>query len=878
MILERISLRELKRFVEPITLDGLTPGLNLFVGPNEAGKSTIVEAIRAAFFERYRTSKATDLFPFGLSGASPTIELEMELDDGRYTLVKTFGKRAGCVLSGPTGTLHDAEAEEFLAAKLGFSMPLRGQSKSEHWGLPGLLWVTQGTTQELTEPISNAQRYLDEILRDPLSASVTLTPGDVILDKVRAMRNALLTAGKGQSTGELRAAQEAVRELEARIAELEPRIREHASAVDQLGELRKEYERLAEDRPWLDLRKRAAEAAEAIRAIEPMHRELEGARKMADALRQRIEGFDERRRELEELEAERAQSDEIVEKKRGHHTETTGLLKRAEARLAEAQEALAAAQRASRRAREAGRRLRIEQDRDDLTRLRAELEKNLEKARELADSLSRARGTLEASRVTPAVLAELKGVANKLHENHLLLDAVATVVEYAIEPDRRVSLGESTLQGQGEVRLHEATAMVVAGVGRFVIKPGGRDLAALRDEGLRLERELEARLAEVGAVSLDDAEAKAAARRNAEGAAHEAKQMLALLAPDGTDALAAKLAGVVARIAELDHELATLSPDPEAPSLDRAESEERNASGIYETCRKVLEDARLAEGRARIEAETAARSVEELEKRLAEARARAEKDEDARREAQEELTKLEASIAKLERDLAAASPETLAQDVERLEKSASAQESRYHDLSKRITGLESQLEALGALGLEEQHATLSASLERARLRLGELTRRASALDHLLEVLEREKRALTSSIRAPLEEKLRRYTRHLFEAEVEFGDDLAPTRVSRRFGQAAEEATFDKLSYGAREQVGLLLRLAYADLLAEAGRPTLILLDDALVHTDGARLEAMKRALYDAATRHQILFFTCHPERFDDLGVPARSLLLERNAA
>src|SRR5690606_38004545 len=128
------------------------------------------------------------------------------------------------------------------------------------------------------------------------------------------------------------------------------------------------------------------------------------------------------------------------------------------------------------------------------------------------------------------------------------------------------------------------------------------------------------------------------------------------------------------------------------------------------------------------------------------------------------------------------------------------------------------------------------------------------------------------------EKLRRYTRHLFEAEVEFGDDLAPTRVSRRFGQAAEEATFDKLSYGAREQVGLLLRLAYADLLAEAGRPTLILLDDALVHTDGARLEAMKRALYDAATRHQILFFTCHPERFDDLGVPARSLLLERNAA
>ena len=72
-------------------------------------------------------------------------------------------------------------------------------------------------------------------------------------------------------------------------------------------------------------------------------------------------------------------------------------------------------------------------------------------------------------------------------------------------------------------------------------------------------------------------------------------------------------------------------------------------------------------------------------------------------------------------------------------------------------------------------------------------------------------------------------------------------------------------------LGVLARLAYADLLKEAGKPTLLILDDALVHTDHARLAQMKRVLYDAAQRHQILVLSCHPEAWTDLGVAARSL-------
>jgi uncharacterized protein YhaN len=78
-----------------------------------------------------------------------------------------------------------------------------------------------------------------------------------------------------------------------------------------------------------------------------------------------------------------------------------------------------------------------------------------------------------------------------------------------------------------------------------------------------------------------------------------------------------------------------------------------------------------------------------------------------------------------------------------------------------------------------------------------------------------------------------------------------------------------LSFGAREQMGVISRLAYADLLKEAGRPTLVILDDALVHSDDQRLAQMKRVLFDAAQRHQVLLFTCHPAAWRDMGAAPR---------
>jgi uncharacterized protein YhaN len=221
-----------------------------------------------------------------------------------------------------------------------------------------------------------------------------------------------------------------------------------------------------------------------------------------------------------------------------------------------------------------------------------------------------------------------------------------------------------------------------------------------------------------------------------------------------------------------------------------------------------------------------------------------------------------------ERELEAARLDDPSAEAKRYRASAELAREEQHERQVRIAHLRSQLETVGASGLGERLAALDARVEQATRRKDELGLRAGALSLLDEVLVAERDAAVAQLRAPLTERLGHYLKRIFpQSTIALGDDLSPATLDR-YGRAD---TLDALSFGTREQLGILTRLAYADLLKASGRPTLIMLDDAAVHTDAVRRDAIKRALIDAATRHQILVFTCHPELWDDLGVRQRAI-------
>ncbi|MBZ8142948.1 GTP-binding protein, partial [Rubrivivax gelatinosus] len=485
------------------------------------------------------------------------------------------------------------------------------------------------------------------------------------------------------------------------------------------------------------------------------------------------------------------------------------------------------------------------------------------------------RREAEALAVPPAELKTLRQQSQRLHELGIRQDAVATRLAFELQADAGVALDGAPLAGQGERRLTQAATLSLPG-GTITVVPGGEDLAALVREHARLADERAALLQRLGLASADEAETRAAAHalKSQEGAG--ASQALALLAPKGLDALEAELSRAQARRAEAEQALAALPPVPEAaaPAVASAEAEAAAAEQARADAARQAEARQHERATAEAEFKAAEREHQALAAALADpARAEAHRRQQlALADAQAQQAAAQARLEAVQTRIAAARPDILRQDVERLRRSADEAERAHRARELEVARLAAELAAVGAQGLDEQLAGERATAGHAARRRDELQRRADALDLLATKLEARRQALTRRLQAPLQKHLDHYASLLFPAgRLEVGESLRPEVLARPGQRGEERGAFETLSFGAREQLGLVCRLAYADLLREAGRPTLVILDDALVHTDTERLERMKRIVFDAAQRHQLLVFSCHPAQWRDLGVPVRRL-------
>jgi hypothetical protein len=259
MKLRRLRIDNFKRFRAPLELGDFADGLNLFVAPNEAGKSTVAEAIRAAFFERYKSSSVSGLRPWTDSSATPSVEIDFELGGKPARLSKAFLGKKRCQLTIDGRNLDGTEAEDHLAEMFGFSFAGRGGNSPEHMGIPGLLWIKQSTSHEIANAVAFASDHLRNALGDSLG-ELASTSGDDIIKAVETERNQLLTpsaeAPRGAYAEALKRRSALVDELQVLRAEIDA----YRTAVDRLATLRRDHDRDGEARPWLALREQLAQA------------------------------------------------------------------------------------------------------------------------------------------------------------------------------------------------------------------------------------------------------------------------------------------------------------------------------------------------------------------------------------------------------------------------------------------------------------------------------------------------------------------------------------------------------------------------------------------------------------------------------------------
>ena len=890
MKLTRLRIEQLRQFRAPFEIRDFAPGLNLFSGPNEAGKSTLVAAIRAAFFERHRSGAVDDLRPWGDSAAAPTVELDFELGGQPCRLVKSFLARKRCELRIGTQGLDGAEAEDRLAELLGFQHAGKGASKAEHWGIPGLLWIQQGAAQELREAVGHATDHLRSALEASLG-EVAASGGDDLLASVQAQRSELLTEAGGRPRGPYKDALEREAALAATLGGLDAAIAHYRQRVDALASLRRAHAADELEQPWVDCRRRQHEAAERLQAIQAQQDSLaaegqraEAAERRAALLRSQLEAW---AREDQALAARAAAQAEAL----AARDATAAPLAHWQARQEGAARELDAARAALRQARQQHARAQLARDAAAAAARAQACARQLAEAAGAREALLAVQRAAAASAIPAAELKALRTLERQLAEVHIQRDAAATRLAWVLQADCALRLGEATLSGSGEIRLTAPASLELPGLGRLEIAPGGgSDLATLDARGDELADRRRTLLARLGLPDLAAAEARELEHSRLQQQLAAAQATLQALAPQGVDALGAEHAALQARADELARALAdaggegagdggdkvsAAGPAPTAGdtpplSVDQAEAAEQAAAHTLAAIQGERHRAQLA-------AADAASRLDAATRELAAARALCADPARAARIAQSsaELTDalaerkaLGARIEALQQHIAAARPDILQQDVERFRATAEELETQHRVRRDQLMRLEVELQTEGAQGLEERRAECARDHAQAARRAGELRRRAAALDLLLGLLQDKRRALTRRLQAPLQKHLNRYLQLLFpQASLEIDENLTPGPLTR----GVESGDFEQLSFGAREQMGVISRLAYADLLAEAGRPTLIILDDALVHSDAERLAQMKRVLFDAATRHQILLFTCHPANWRDLGVAARSI-------
>ena len=877
MLFRRIAVRNFRKLASPAVVDGLGHGVTIIAGDNEEGKSTLLLAVRTGLFERHNLGgKAVETMqPFG-SSVRPEIRLDFEIDGQSYSITKTFAHKSSAILTTSGGTFEGPAAEERLAQLLTFRVPQRGESKPDDRGILGLFWLEQGRVIE--------GLGFGEMGRSTLRTSLEQEVGDVLggargcrlLAAATAKRDALLTA-TGRPRGELATAIEEAETAQQRVIELEAERQAYDQEIEELARLRRELARIDSDSVLDKARENLTAAEEQERAIGRL-RQQEDAAEQAVALAEAQVG-NARDRWTQRSTLIQTSEDRGKGLTNAHavlvelQEETQRLVSQLDAAgttLASAIEARTAAEGRVILSQARARAKTLEEEIAELNRRITEVDRFLAERTAALDRLTKIK-------IDKRAFEELQRLEGQMREAQAALGAIATRVRFSptgaqevLTTDEKVIIGAS-------IEVTEATRFVLEGFGNVDIHPGASELSSRRARFADAKDALRKALVASGITSLGQAKSQFEERTKAENAKKETDRLITAYAPEGVGALREaqqeKLAERVRLNEEHDLSLGVAVGDPEIETRSLASS------------RAAEESARLANSQAEqghqqhaIQIATARLALETADEALATATrdlntARAEicdTDLAAVLDAcQKSLDQKKINKEAAKSQLIAANPEEIELRRSRARATLDTVETEQRQLREQIIALESRLAALGEDGLGElledaRGRAVQNTAKRDRLQID-----ARAFELLVETLSSAEREAKEEFLEPILKTVRPFLRLLFPgAGLAFDEEtLEITEVTRE----GREEPYEALSIGTREQLCILVRLAFAVYLRQKGYPAAVILDDALVYADDERFERMQLALRKAAESVQILILTCRPRDWREFGAPIRRL-------
>lgn len=885
MKIRSIAVNQFKKFTTPMRLADIGDGLNIVVGPNEMGKSTLLDALRAALFERY-SSRAQRIRALqnDRNEAGPVVEVIFEIDEGIHRIRKRFLKNPYAHLFCPDGRkLEGDEAEDNLRRLLGFDSPGNFRVTPETLGMWNVLWVQQGQSFGALELPDSARSNLHSALKSEVGEVLGGGRGKGLIDAVDKQLSEFVTP-TGKPRGNYKQRIEEVGELRSELEELQSRRSDLSKTLGELEDAQRALARLSsgaqdqKDKDALDrARTRYSELAKLESRIEAAMTDVELKKRKLEqaeaAIAERRALRDQVKSEEEAVQAAQKKLDEVRQAEQGLKKQVESLRndsKRAEEVITEADKAVSMARRV----------LTAVQRRD---RIRG-LQERHEKAH-VAEAKQRAaqQGAM-AILVTNERIERIRDAMRQLEMARSRLAAAATIIAFDMPSDRlnRIEVNGAALGvGQPSMEAVEETTISIPDYGSISVQPAIKDRDQLIAQQRDAENVLKAALEECSVKSVEDAEAQFARREELIREAEFARQEAELHAP-GTDdynAGAEPLLDYITSLkAILEREMADLgierlpSETDAEQAVDSAEASAEQARDTQTTARAALAGPEKEMSRVQTELGSVRERYDESHKRLDKLQINLTKaeeqvsDEDLEAivaSARKALADQQNAVSELEGQREDETLEQLDARIARLETALQERRDKRSGLKEKVVRLESHVEALEGAGLDELIQQKEREVELARDQLQRHEREVAVLTLLLSTLRAAETDAKERYLSPVLQRVRRYLRLLFpNAEIAIDEDFHIVDVIRENGH---KESFEHLSMGTQEQIAVLVRLAFAEMLVEKGHPATVVLDDALVFSDDQRMGRMFDILNMVGKKVQIIVLTCREQLFEGIG-------------
>ena len=845
-------------------------GVTIVEGPNEVGKTAISEGLQLAIDlpDSSRSAQVRAVQPVGRDEGP---EVEISLSSGKYELVyrKRWLRQPETILEVSTPhheNLTGREAHDRMKAILSETLD------EELWQA---LRIQQGT--ELMLPnfgIPSMGRALDRA-----------AGGDVATDHEETLWNRIgeeydkYWTPTGQLRVERRSSGQRVQEAKDRVAELTRQLQEIESDTAEMSRLIDESTRLSEavkefqkneqelDERWkaIDRLRNEAERLDAIHSASEAQRD--GAASKWQRREALIATLDVSTKALAELEAEATAAIPGLELTTRRREEAASAHKDADAARREAQARLS----------------RAIADRDHLRQLIEveQLKERHDRYLVAEETLKQAETYLESSRVDDEVAKRIEEAYIENERARSAAGSAAAAMEVTALRDLSLEVGDETVtlpvNEINRTLVEDEVVLTIPDVAQIRVN-AGPDSKEMAEQRRKTQETYRLLCDEVGVADATEARRAAQelqdAQRNKEESLQAIERELRDLTPD---VLLEKVKNLTERVASYPKER---PGDPPLPTdLDEAQRIEREVSSLVNDCDAKLRDCEAASQNAEAElngvlievaGRTAKIEVATSSKRDDASQLALDREGQADEvlvaavaAAQEKETRDRKALDEAKVQLSDADPDTVAALLDNAKQATKRAIDELQSNRDCQNALRSSLDLRGEQGQQT-------ALDEA----------ANQLDHLVREHERQEARADAArlLRATFAKHRQQAHQHYIEPFKESIDQLGRIVFGPTFAVELDEdlqvvrrtldcTTLDvaQLSTGAREQLGVLSRLACAVIVSPMDGGAPVVIDDALGWSDPQRLQGMGAAIAAAGKQCQVVVLTCTPGRYSHVG-------------